>query len=222
MGLRKRARPVHRPIERLERRVLFTALDPTWNGSGIQGFPFLTDLNQAKRSSVLHVAVQADQKVLALNNHYELSRPYRPTLYTLIRYNADGAVDTTFGTKGDGIVDVTEGTPQGIIVQDDGTILVAFANGEDRFVQARKPDGSIDTSYAGDGRFDMPAVEPPVVGSNFVHDLRIALAPNGDLYAAHAAIRQIGIEVLPNDEGEEPIYESSTRIVRLNADGSPG
>ena len=208
-------------FERLEGRLLFAALDPTWNGSGIQGYPFLVGVDANKQSTVLDVAVQPDQKVLALNNHYELGRPYRPTVYTLIRYNVDGSVDTTFGPKGDGIIDLAEGKPQEVLVQDDGTILLSFASGLDRFIQARKPDGSLDTSFGDDGLFIMPAVEPPVVGSNFVHDLRIALTPDGDLYAAHAAIRQIGVVVLPNNEGEEPIYESSTRIVRLNADGSP-
>ena len=73
--------------------------------------------------------------------------------FALARYNTDGSLDTTF--SGDGkVITVFNGNDFvfGVTVQSDGKILEAGAS-NGAFALARyNPDGSLDTSFSGDGK----------------------------------------------------------------------
>ncbi|MDE0921795.1 delta-60 repeat domain-containing protein, partial [Aurantimonas coralicida] len=72
--------------------------------------------------------------------------------FALVRYNADGSLDTSFG-GGDGIVttDIAGSFDQGysVTVQADGDILVAGRSGADFALVRYNADGSLDTGFGG-------------------------------------------------------------------------
>ncbi len=89
------------------------------------------------------VAVQADGRIVAAG--------YAPNLAVLVRYTANGSLDASF--DGDGIVRTDIGTYDffsSVAIQSDGKIVAGGYNSE--FVVARyKPEGSLDTTFGGDG-----------------------------------------------------------------------
>lgn len=148
--------PIAVPIvERLENRVLLAAagsLDPTFDADGRVTTSVGLLIDQANA-----VAVQSDGKtvvagftVSGLNN-----------VFAVTRYNVNGSLDTTFG--GDGIATIQFGglltvTDQAtsLAIQSDGKIVVAgfTLNGtqNDIAVARLNTDGSLDTTFDGDGR----------------------------------------------------------------------
>jgi uncharacterized delta-60 repeat protein len=74
--------------------------------------------------------------------------------FTVARYLVDGTLDTSFG--GTGIVNTTfaEGRAAAfdVIVQSNGRIVVAGVVGDDFAVARYLPNGSLDTTFDGDGR----------------------------------------------------------------------
>ncbi len=80
------------------------------------------------------------------------------TDFALARYNADGTLDTSFGTGGKVTTPIGSGNDMGVsaALQDDGKIVVAGMshNGTNYdFALARySTDGSLDTSFSGDGK----------------------------------------------------------------------
>src|SRR5690242_441984 len=84
-------------MEPIERRVLLTSLDPTWNGTGFQNQPFADNTGEGNRVSVISLGQFSDGKVAELVEEFH---DFDPTTYALVRHNADGTLDTTFGTNG--------------------------------------------------------------------------------------------------------------------------
>jgi uncharacterized delta-60 repeat protein len=74
--------------------------------------------------------------------------------FALARYNPDGSLDAGFGSDGKvttnffGIDDVT----YALVVQPDGKLVAAGSTGTDFALARYNPDGSLDTSFDGDGR----------------------------------------------------------------------
>lgn len=94
------------------------------------------------------VALQSDGKILVAGESYTSNQDF-----ALARYNTDGSLDTSFDGDGKVITDFGGGFDSGrsIIVQPDGKILVA-GNSTNSFAMARyNSDGSLDTSFDGDG-----------------------------------------------------------------------
>jgi uncharacterized delta-60 repeat protein len=100
------------------------------------------------------VAVQADGKIVAAGNCWTASYDD----FCLARYNGDGSLDTSFG--GDGKVTTAIGSgydvAYAVAVQADGKIVAAGScetSSTDDFCLARySSDGSLDTSFDGDGK----------------------------------------------------------------------
>ncbi|WP_372529816.1 delta-60 repeat domain-containing protein, partial [Aurantimonas coralicida] len=94
------------------------------------------------------VTVQADGGILVAGRSYD----WTSYDFVLVRYNADGSLDTGFG-GGDGIVTtaITSDWDRGysVTVQGDGGILVAGGNGNDFALVRYNADGSLDTSFGG-------------------------------------------------------------------------
>ncbi len=124
---------------------------------GIDGGIVITDvagMNDAGHS----IAVQPDGKVLVggySNNGTDND-------FMVLRYNADGSLDTSF--SGDGIVTTDFGggaeIAVGLTLQADGKVVLAgySHNGSDNnFALVRyNADGSLDTSFSGDGMLTTP------------------------------------------------------------------
>ena len=67
----------------------------------------------------------------------------------MVRYNADGSLDTTFDT--DGIVTVTDYRGVDVALESDGKIVVAGERGNDFSAMRYNADGTLDTSFDTDG-----------------------------------------------------------------------
>ena len=111
-----------------------------------------TGLSMSSADVAYSVTLQPDGKILVAGEIYQGTT----SDFALVRYNADGSLDTTFG-GGDGIVTtpIGAGSEDGttVAVQSDGKILVAgFSdNGtDDDFAVVRyNADGTLDTSFGG-------------------------------------------------------------------------
>jgi uncharacterized delta-60 repeat protein len=110
----------------------------------------------------------------------------------ILRYNADGTLDTTFGGDGRVTTDFTraEGAAWGVAIQADGEIVAAgdagLRTGNSRFAVARyNTDGTLDTSFGGDGKVttQFTRKDDPVSSLVVQTDGKIVLAggasPNG-------------------------------------------
>ena len=145
--------------ERLEERVVPSggALDPSFGQGGIASTPV--------DGTPLGVAEQADGKLVVV-----LQGRLDHEGFVLTRYNADGTVDTSFGTGG--LVDLAfahHATSCSVLIQADGKIVVGGAAEGDQtllwvrmtdFALARfNADGSLDTSFGSGGTVTTPFLQ---------------------------------------------------------------
>jgi len=107
----------------------------------------ITDFN--RRDEGTSVAIQADGKIIVAG-HTRFKK------FALARYNPDGTLDGAFG-GGDGRVttrfmELGDQQASGVAVRPNGKIVAAGGAGK-KFALARyNPDGTLDTSFGGDGR----------------------------------------------------------------------
>lgn len=123
----------------------FGALDPSFGGTG-----WITTQVSPAGQSADSVAIQADGKILvagsAVGTDYD---------FAIVRYDADGALDASFG--GTGIVTTPIGTSTSdaifsIAVQSDGKIVAVGQSGSSGWSIALaryNPDGTLDASFGG-------------------------------------------------------------------------
>lgn len=155
-------------LERLEDRSLLTAgmLDPTFGDGG----QLLTNLVGSSPSYDIasSAAVQADGKIVVAG-YTNLGSPGGNINLALVRYDAAGSRETSFGDGGTVLFDIgfnqvpagSSNTldsygPTKIVVQPDGTIVVAYsqfgATGWDFAVARVNANGSLDTTFNGTGK----------------------------------------------------------------------
>ena len=92
--------------------------------------------------------VQPDGKIVVLGSNGSTGKPY------LARYNADGTLDAGFGTGGISSLSfsVYVDAPSALARQSDGKLLIAgTTNSSDFFVARLNADGTLDTTFDGDG-----------------------------------------------------------------------
>jgi uncharacterized delta-60 repeat protein len=153
------------------------SLDTTFDGDGI----VTTPIDTASGASAL--VAQPDGKLVAAG--WRADGPVSPGEFALVRYNADGSLDTTF--EGDGIATTAVGSgdaaANALVRQADGKLVAAgFAsNGtDDDFALVRyNANGSVDSAFGGgDGIVTTP------VGSDTDSARALALQKDGKLVAA--------------------------------------
>ncbi|MCP4165513.1 MAG: hypothetical protein GY759_06420, partial [Chloroflexi bacterium] len=124
------------------------SLDTTFGSGGI----LTTDFGSGSDNGQ-SVTVQSDDKILVAGYSWNGSDDD----FALTRYNANGSLDTTFGSGGILTTDFGSGSDNGqsVTVQSDGKILVAgysWNGGNTDFALTRyNTDGSLDTTFDGDG-----------------------------------------------------------------------
>jgi len=154
-------------VEQMERRCLLSGvLDNTFSGDGRTTL----DFGSVDRANA--VVVQPDGKILVAG-----SWDGGASDFAIARFNVDGTLDTTFGggTKGagSGQANYTFGLPTfggaefatGMAIQADGKIVVvgytdtigstAAVGGKDFAVIRLDSNGTLDTSFSGDGKFTL-------------------------------------------------------------------
>lgn len=124
------------------------SLDTSFGGDGIVTTDF-GDMNDQAYS----VAIQTDGKIVAAG----VFGSFFVSDFALARYNADGTLDTSFGGDGKVITDFgfNQNTAQAVAIQTDGKIVAGGAGGatgQDMALARYNTDGSLDTSFDGDGK----------------------------------------------------------------------
>ena len=92
------------------------------------------------------VAVQTDGKILVAGSGYLSGGDYD---FAVVRYNADGSLDTTFDTDGKAFANFGfNEQAYSIKIQTDGKIVVAGSSNNDFAVARFNPDGSLDATFS--------------------------------------------------------------------------
>jgi uncharacterized delta-60 repeat protein len=129
----------------------------------------------------LSIAIQADGKIVVAG----WSGATSPDLnFALVRYNADGSLDASFGTDGKATTDFGSNDVAGdVAIQTDGKLVAAGWSGEPEFADfalARyQPDGSLDPSFGTDGK-----VTTDLFGRTDDQAFGVAIQTNGKIVAA--------------------------------------
>lgn len=184
-------------------------LDTTFDGDGKVTTHFIfTD-------EVHAIAIQSDGKIVAAGVAIcdPCAGPVTPHDFALARYNRDGTLDSSF--DGDGKVttdfDLNEDEAFAVAIQADGKIIAAgSANGPNTldFAVARyNPDGSLDSTFDGDGK-----VITDFAGGN---DLGrgVAIQADGKIVVAGVAFTA---QCLPCDS----LPTDNFGLARFNSNGS--
>lgn len=172
------------------------SLDPTFGSSGI----VTTDVDQVQNYGYGSV-MQPDGKIVVVGGSYG---PV-DTVFTVLRYAGDGALDPTFGAGGIVQLNFNGLEAQGleIALQTDGRIVVggiATGTNYDFGLARLMPDGSLDSSFDGDGYMITNA------GPSYDLICSVLVQPDGRILIA-------GIAFSPG--------ANSWAIMRFEADGSP-
>ena len=122
-------------------------LDPTFDTDGR-----VSTALGPNDQSVAAVAIQPDGKIVVVGTTGTLSPDF-----TVVRYNADGSLDTTFDTDGKVVVSFGgSDVATSVALQPDGKIVVAgYTNafGKNDFAAIRlNPNGTLDATFDADGR----------------------------------------------------------------------
>ena len=156
-------------------------LDASFHGDGM-----LTTYFGGNNLSPTGVVLQADGRILVAGSGY--NRNGNTNDFALVRYNSDGSLDTTFSGNGKVLTDFASGydTGNSIKMQSDGKILVAGTSGtvvnggtsNNNFALVRyNADGSLDTSFDGDGKLTTD------FGAN-EFGYSVTVQPDGKIYVA--------------------------------------
>ena len=154
-------------------------LDTTFDGDGKVTTPIGTSTDQARS-----IAIQTDGKIIAAG----FSNNGTNNDFALVRYNPDGSLDTTFNPTGPipGIVTTPIGSgndqANAVAIQADGKIIAAgnsdIGTNTDFALVRYNPDGSLDTTFDGDGK----VITPIGTGNDFAS--AVAIQADGKIIAA--------------------------------------
>src|SRR5262245_34044918 len=169
------------------------SLDPSFGTGGM----VTTDLGPNGEVAGA-IALQPDAKILAAGVAGYGGAP------ALVRDNANGTLDATFGDAGIVVTDTVHAGVNAMALQPDGKIVVA--GGSARFVLVRfTPEGDLDPTFGGDG----------IVKTNFHrnYDVAFALAIQTDGKIVAAGVTSI----VPRELG---LDDTKIAVARYNADGT--
>jgi uncharacterized delta-60 repeat protein/uncharacterized repeat protein (TIGR01451 family) len=166
-------------------------LDTSFGSGGV----VTTDLGPFEAATA--VVIQADGKIVATGSTSSGN-------FALVRYNADGSLDASFGSGG--IVTTNFGFSSSfggaLVIQADGKIVAAGRGGTDFLVVRFNGDGSLDTTFGSGG-----VVTTDFGGVLFDAAFGVALQSNGKIVAAGSAFNGFS-------------SSADFALARYNADGS--
>src|SRR5262245_52585394 len=183
-------------------------LDPTF---GIGGM-VTTDLGRSTDLANA-VAAQTDGKLVVVGQTYK-NNDFSTEDFAVARYNPDGTLDPTFGSRGRVRTDFPglAAVPSSVVIQPDGKIVVAggafplFTFAGDFKIVRYNPNGSLDTSF-GDG--GIATTSFPGDGS---YAFAVALQADGKIIAA-------GTDFVDFNPGD--MSDTDFALARYNTDGTP-
>lgn len=167
-------------------------LDPTFGGDG----KVTTDILTNSDERITSLALQADGKIVAAGLTFGLTVDF-----ALVRYNTDGTLDSTFGASGRVTTDFngTSDFATAVAIQPDGKIVAAGYFDTNFAVARYNTNGSLDTSFSGDGKVTTDLGLPAYAQG-------IAIQPNSKIIVAGHTNPVSGT--------------GQTFILRYNTDGS--
>ncbi len=120
-------------------------LDTEFNSTGYSTMAF------GSTAQYSGIAIQEDGKIVAGG--------YEGNYYLLARYNEDGSLDTNFDSDGyvTGQLTSTASIISDVAIQSDGDIVVvgSYNGGSNFFIARFTSDGSLDTTFSGDGYLEL-------------------------------------------------------------------
>ena len=127
------------------------SLDTTFDTDG----KVTTDIGTSTTDTANAVAIQSDGKIIVAGSSGGMAP--NSGNFAVVRYNADGSLDTSFDNDGKVTTDIgtsTEDSGSAVAIQSDGKIIVAGTSGSSTdFAAVRyNTDGSLDTSFDTDGK----------------------------------------------------------------------
>ena len=177
------------------------SLDASFNGNGA-----LQD-GQLASFTTVRAALTPDGKIVVI--------AHRPEFTDLLRYNADGSLDATFGTNGVVTADIEA---QNLAVTRAGKIILCgsyFRGNQDNFtlaVEVLNPDGTPDTTFAGAGFIVPQRLRTEDTFTDSFADVILAL-PDGDILVA-------GHRNHADDLENGTAFQGEILLARFNPDGS--
>jgi uncharacterized delta-60 repeat protein len=178
------------------------SLDPTFGTSG-RVITNISAFSSNVFNSRMGMALQSDGRILIAGG------------LTLVRFNSDGSLDSTFGTGGQAHVPFDGGSFDGaedLAVQPDGKIVVVGVTdpggqiGKDDFALARfNSDGTLDQSFGTGGK-----TSTDIAGNTDIAR-RVRIQPDGKIVVAGHAI----VQAAPS------VFVQEFALVRYNANGTP-
>ncbi len=168
-------------------------LDDTFGTNGAAVIDFL-----GQDEAAFAVAVQADGKIVAAGGAMGGSAQTHVLGFKLMRYLPNGTLDTDFGNGGrvyESFDDVG-GTPQAMLIEPDGKIVVAGTDNNSMLFVARfNTNGGLDTGFGTNGRI--------ATNSYSIFIARLARQPDGKIVVGGAS---------------QPF--GTLKLIRYNADGT--
>jgi uncharacterized delta-60 repeat protein len=184
-------------------------LDVTFGNSG----KVITDIDTHTGDFAHDMALLPDGKILLAGASTSVTDVYAQSfdahLFTVVRYNADGSLDTSF--NGTGKVTTSLGTYGSIVgqclaVQSDGALVLVgstYDGSVEKIAVVRyTPDGQLDATFNGTGIVQTSAP----TGATDAFASSVAIQPDGKIVVAGSATGPDNLDVLT--------------LVRLNSDGS--
>jgi uncharacterized delta-60 repeat protein len=170
------------------------SLDTTFGTGGVT----TTDLGGFEAATA--VAVQGDGKIVATGSTFSAGFQQ----FALVRYDANGNLDTGFGSGGKVTTDFGLGSGFGgaLAIQPDGKIVAAGRAGTDFVVARYTSDGSPDAGFGSGGM-----TTTDFGGAIFDAAFGVALQPNGKIVAAGSLFNAFG-------------SDADFALARYNGDGS--
>jgi uncharacterized delta-60 repeat protein len=177
------------------------SLDLTFDGDG----KVFTDIRQ-RNDYAAAVAIQPDGKIVVGGN----SANDFWFDFALVRYKPDGSLDLTFGQNGKVTTQVGffYSTIRSLAIQGDGKIVAAgdgFGDERDLAVARYNQDGTLDTTFGGDG-----IVLTPINPKADEEGISVALQNDGKILVGGAAVASISSRLL---------VESTFVVARLDRRG---
>jgi uncharacterized delta-60 repeat protein len=168
------------------------SLDTSFSGDGIE----TTQVGGSLSDTAYSVVLQSDGKIIVAGAS--------DSDFAVVRYNADGSLDTSFDTDGKVTTPIGSGTDEAysVVLQSDGKIILSgYSVGANRdFAVVRyHADGSLDTSFGTGGKVTTP------IGSGTDEAKSVVLQSDGKIIAAGYSHNGANADLA---------------VVRYNADGS--
>ncbi|HET7842568.1 MAG TPA: Ig-like domain repeat protein [Xanthomonadales bacterium] len=206
-------------------------LDTTFSGDGLASVSTAGSADDRARG----VRVDASNRIVAFGDASP-SGNVSPRNSLVARFNTDGSLDATFDGDGLRILDATLGGGDDFAIDlefaNDGDLMVLSVDSDDPILARMNPDGSLDTSFGGDGIVTRSFVGGqdvtedvvvqadgkfivtgwPVVGSIF-HLASMRFEADGDLDTTWGGTGVVTTNVAAIDRGYDAVMQPNGRLV---------